>query len=114
MQMTGIKRNKREWMRKQLVDRTFLLFICLSVFRLFAFFTFFDFGSLQLWTNLFMGALSLLMVVLSIPDMSKGLQILWLGLFGALSISYLTHFTGLEYACNTVVFLAEYNCRIFL
>ncbi len=105
MQMTGIKRNKREWMRKQLIDRAFLLFICLSVFRLFAFFTFFDFGSLQLWTNLFMGALSLLMVVLSIPDMSKGLQILWLGLFSALSISYLTHFTGLEYACNTVVFL---------
>ena len=103
--MTGIKSNKREWMRKQWVNRVFLAFICLSVFRLFAFHTFFDFGSLQLFTNLLMGGLALLMTALSIPDMSKGLQILWLGLFSALAISYLTHFTGAEYACNTVIFL---------
>lgn len=106
MQATGVKENRGEIIRKQWINTVFSVFIALVVFRLFVFFTFFNLpGALALFSNLLLGGIALVMTALSIPDMSKGIRRLWFGLLGSLAISYLTHFTGLEYACNTVIFL---------
>ena len=99
MLLTGLKENRGEGKRTLWINRLFLAFIVLAVFRLFAFFTFFDLpGVLAFVSNFLLGGIALLMTVLSIPDMSKGLRVLWTGLLASMAISYLTHFTGLEYA----------------
>ena len=107
MQYTGIKTNKNEAKRKRLIDFVFLMFMALAVFRLFAFFSFFEFPAiLNSYFTLLLGAIMLIEMLLSIRDMSKGVSILWIALISSLAISYLTHFSGMEYICNTIIFLA--------
>ena len=107
MQYTGIKKNENEKERKQLISLTFLTFMLLAIFRLFTIYTFVSLpGVLLTFLMLALTGLSLIMTILSIPDMRKSLCVLWIGLFACLIISYLTHFTGVEYICNTVIFLS--------
>lgn len=106
MQFSGIKIDKDEEIRRKGIDGIFTAFILLAVLRLFVFYTFINLPSLlELFITLSLGGLMLCALVLSIPDLPRGVKVLWIGLIASLGVSYLTHFTGLEYACNTVIFL---------
>ena len=93
-------------MRRKILNYIATAFLVLLMARVFLSFTFFDIPNLYLVLLAGgMAALTLLQLFFLLPDINDGLFFLWLLLLLALDISYITHFTGLEYICNVIIFL---------
>ena len=96
--------HKREEKRKKWMGYLYLVLFALVIFRLFAYLSCFHMGP---WTvygfTIATAVLSLAVVVLSFPDMGRGAKILWIALEVSLFVSVMTHFSAIEYICNTAI-----------
>ena len=92
--------------RRNILNYISIAFLALLSLRMFFCLSFFTLSPLM--QSLISGGMSvfvLLLLFFLLPDLNDGLFFLWLGFLLALDISYVTHFTGLEYICNTIIFL---------
>lgn len=102
----GLRFYGKEQKRKKLLNDCMLLFMILATIRLFVCVTFFQIPEiLSTLLTFFTAGVVAVEVLLALPDMNKNLQGLWKFLLLSLGISYLVHFTGLEYICNTIILL---------
>ena len=96
--------NQREGKRKAWIGYLYIATVFLFVFRLFAHLSFFQLGPWTIYAFTMATALLCFIVILLLfPDFSKYEKILWVGLIASVLVSWLTHFTGLEYICNTAM-----------
>ncbi len=106
MQIISVLGHK-EGKRKAWIGYLYLSVLCLVLFRLFAYLSCFHMGP---WTvygfTMATALLSFILILLCFPEFSKYEKILWIGLIAGVFISWLTHFTALEYICNTAIFLS--------
>ena len=103
--------NQREGKRKAWIGYLYLTAIFLVVFRLFAYLSCFKMGAWTVYAFTMATALLFFVIaMLSFPEFSVWERVLWLGLIGSTLISWLTHFTALEYICNTAILLGSLTC----
>ena len=99
--------NQSESKREKWIGYLYLATVFLFVFRLFAYLSCFQMGP---WTvygfTMATALISFIILLLLFPEFSKYEKILWIGLSASIFISWLTHFTGLEYICNTAILLS--------
>ena len=101
--LMGEKGNKKE----RAIGILYLIVTVLVIFRLFAYLSCFKMGAWTVYAFTMATALfSFVMVILCFPELPRGLRILWTALFVSVLVSWLTHFTALEYICNTAIFLS--------
>lgn len=83
-----------------------ILFIIITAFRIFYNFIFFGANDkldlIITFASGFIVVIDLILVFFSLPQKIKAL---WILIIISLLLSYITHFSGAEYICNTVIFL---------
>ena len=92
--------------RRTILQVAGVVFLALLLVRMFAFTTFFSIpDKISSFITFALAGYVGIMLLLILPEMDSTLLFLWVALLGACGGVFLIHRSGLEYICNTVIFL---------